>query len=103
MPTKQLMIECRQCEKPTQHNQYAPIHILHLLLTLVTGGLWLFVWIYQISIKPQCTVCGTKAPLSNPRMILIAFLLAAILISITAMAGVITIVDLAGYFQQGDD
>jgi len=39
-------------------------HILHLLLTLVTFGLWLIVWIFgTIKIGGwRCSVCGTKVP-----------------------------------------
>ena len=34
-------------------------HILHLLLSIVTAGIWLIVWILFIQAKdPQCSVCG---------------------------------------------
>jgi hypothetical protein len=37
-------------------------HILHLILSLITGGLWLIVWI-GVAIKFggwQCPICGSK-------------------------------------------
>ena len=42
------------------HLKDATNHILHLLLSVVTGGVWLVVWLL-IWLKPkrsQCTVCG---------------------------------------------
>ncbi|MHC4239959.1 MAG: hypothetical protein ACYSUC_09440 [Planctomycetota bacterium] len=38
-------------------------HVLHLLLTLVTGGLWLIVWILcAIKIGGwRCVQCGSNA------------------------------------------
>lgn len=37
-----------------------PSHILHLLLTLVTGGLWAIVWIFACMGKKdwRCPTCG---------------------------------------------
>lgn len=58
MPTKQLMFICDDCNKPTIHLQQQPNHILHLLLSVCTAGLWLIVWIFQRSSTPECTVCG---------------------------------------------
>jgi hypothetical protein len=43
MSTKQTMLNCVNCEKPTLHIQQTPNHILHLLLSLVTGGIWIIV------------------------------------------------------------
>lgn len=39
-----------------------PNHVLHLLLSVLTLGLWLFVWLAQ-SIYPRpflCPICGGK-------------------------------------------
>lgn len=60
MPTVQKMLHCAACERPTLHVSQAPSHVLHLLLTLVTCGLWIFVWAMQTSSTPQCTACGRK-------------------------------------------
>ena len=56
----QTMQYCEICQKPTMHLKDATNHILHLLLSVVTGGVWLVVWLL-IWLKPkrsQCTVCG---------------------------------------------
>ncbi len=39
-----------------------PSHILHLLLTIVTGGLWLIVWLFLSSSGKQfrCPYCGDR-------------------------------------------
>jgi len=51
----------RICERP------GPNHVLHLLLSLLTGGLWLFVWLVACLRVGgwHCTVCHT--PLSDGR------------------------------------
>lgn len=62
MAQKTFMRQCAKCEKPTMHVQQKPAHLLHLVLTVVTVGLWLLVWL-ALSVfqgKPQCTVCGHK-------------------------------------------
>ena len=39
-------------------------HILHLLLTIVTGGLWAVVWLFASMGKKdwRCPSCGQKIP-----------------------------------------
>ena len=62
MATKQLMVNCSACAKPTLHVAQTPTHVVHLLLSIITAGFWLIVWIF-LSIgtpKPQCTICGKK-------------------------------------------
>lgn len=56
--TTMRMHYCTTCESQTMHLQQRPNHILHLLLTLVTGGLWLLVWIFMSSSKSQCSECA---------------------------------------------
>ena len=59
MPTSQLMKKCVQCNKMTMHFQEKPNHFLHLLLSIVTAGIWLIVWLLFIQAKdPQCSICG---------------------------------------------
>jgi len=46
-----------------------PNHILHLLLSIVTGGLWLLVWLF-LSLRPQpylCARCGEVTRANPPR------------------------------------
>lgn len=60
MPTIQKMNHCNACDRQTVHLQQTPNHILHLLLTLLTCGLWIFVWISVGKSSAQCTSCGDK-------------------------------------------
>ncbi|WP_417693423.1 hypothetical protein [Roseibium sp.] len=60
MPTVQQVHYCTRCEHRTLHLQQTPNHILHLLLSLVTSGLWLLVWVGLRSSKPQRTQCGRR-------------------------------------------
>lgn len=61
MPTKQIMLPCIDCGKQSVHIQQTPNHILHLLLSLVTFGIWVIVWILVSVAKDNatCTLCGT--------------------------------------------
>jgi hypothetical protein len=59
MPTVQKMMRCPKCKRKTLHIQQAPNHILHLLLTVVTAGLWLIAWVLFVGKSdPQYTECG---------------------------------------------
>ncbi len=59
MPTSNLMKQCVECKKKTMHFQEKPNHILHLLLSIITAGIWLIVWLLFLeSGDPQCSVCG---------------------------------------------
>jgi hypothetical protein len=53
---------CRTCEAPVLATKQKPAHVLHLLLTLVTFGLWLFVWAFLTMIASmksfRCPTCG---------------------------------------------
>lgn len=53
---------CKDCTKRVVVFRPTPSHVLHLLLTLVTIGLWLIVWI-GLTIQFggwRCTECGSK-------------------------------------------
>ena len=62
MSTNQKMLKCKTCGRPTPHLVDRPNHILHLLLSVVTLGLWLIVWLLigAGEKKAICTVCGSK-------------------------------------------
>ena len=62
MSADQKMLKCRTCGKPTIHLVERPNHILHLLLTVFTLGLWLIPWVLigAGEKKATCTVCGAK-------------------------------------------
>ena len=60
---------CARCGIQTMHFQQKPNHILHLLLTVFTVGIWLPVWalVGFLREKPQCGVCGRKPGLFGSR------------------------------------
>ena len=59
MPTSQLMKKCVECNKMTMHFQEKPNYILHVILSIITAGAWLIVWLLFINAKdPQCSICG---------------------------------------------
>ena len=63
MSTKQEMYFCKTCQKPTLHLENKPNHVLHLLLSVLTAGSWIIVWVL-VSMgtgNARCTVCGTRA------------------------------------------
>lgn len=62
MAQKQEMRDCRECGRKTLHLRQSANHVLHLLLTLVTFGVWGVVW-FLLALSPSppvCTGCGSK-------------------------------------------
>lgn len=64
MSVKMASKYCKHCDKQVLATGEKPNHILHLLLTLVTAGLWIIPWII-ISGKSnlsryRCSQCGSK-------------------------------------------
>lgn len=54
---------CFNCRKHVMTQRNAPDHVLHLLLSIVTGGLWIIVWIVVTANArggSRCTECGHK-------------------------------------------
>jgi len=64
MASENRMLACSgACGKMTLHIAPRTSHILHLLLSVITLGVWLLVWYFvALSTVPegraQCTVCG---------------------------------------------
>jgi hypothetical protein len=56
---------CKTCNAKRLVVRPGTNHILHLLLSVITFGLWIVVWIFgTIKIGGwRCTVCGTQVPL----------------------------------------
>lgn len=53
---------CLAENRPVLAVKQTPNHILHLLLSIVTAGIWLIVWLAQ-AIYPRpylCPNCGSK-------------------------------------------
>jgi hypothetical protein len=52
---------CTGCNRQTLARRKTPSHVLHLLLTIFTAGLWLPVWILccvRIGSGWRCATCG---------------------------------------------
>ena len=68
MPSDQVVVYCKNCKKNTVQIKQRANHILHLLLSVVTVGIWLIVWFFIAlftSDTPTCTVCGNEIKNSN--------------------------------------
>ncbi|VGO22707.1 hypothetical protein [Pontiella sulfatireligans] len=53
---------CADCDTVTKCEARTPSHILHLLLSIITAGLWVIVWVLLI-LKPlawRCASCGSS-------------------------------------------
>lgn len=53
---------CAQCNRNVRAERRGPNHILHLLLTLVTFGVWAIIWL-GVSIRVggwMCPQCGSR-------------------------------------------
>lgn len=50
---------CNLCNSNTKFLGKKPNHILHLILTIITQGLWAFVWL-MMSSDYRCDKCGGK-------------------------------------------
>ena len=53
---------CHRCQKNVLARRQNLSHVLHLLLAIVTGGLWLVVWLVLGAMNARkpflCSVCG---------------------------------------------
>jgi hypothetical protein len=79
------MLFCKKCDHQTLHifQETSCNHILHLLLSIVTCGLWLPIWLMAAlstrSETPSCTTCGAKGSNLGLRFALAAVLFALLL------------------------
>lgn len=54
---------CRHCNKNVMTQKNTPNHLLHLILTVLTLGVWAIVWIILMLSNiggRRCTECGQK-------------------------------------------
>ncbi len=63
---QQLSLQCAKCDAVMPHNAAVTNHILHLLMSLFTIGIWLVVWLVvavkNADTKAKCVKCGTERP-----------------------------------------
>lgn len=53
---------CERCQKQGVVFRKRPNHILHLILSVLTGGIWIIVWLL-LSLKVggwRCAACGSE-------------------------------------------
>jgi uncharacterized membrane protein len=77
MAQKQLMRKCCTCEKMTLHMENNVNHILHIILTVLTFGLYLIIWFFicVFAGNRQCMECGEESRrLTLAAWIFIAFI-----------------------------
>jgi hypothetical protein len=75
MGIKNVEMGCARCGAVTPHTLRTPNHLLHLLLTVFTAGLWIVVWILVSLGKPKATCERCKAgvpPVAAAMLVLIA-------------------------------
>lgn len=63
MSSAQIMRYCRSCKKKTMHVGPATAHLLHLVLSIITMGVWVPVWIIvhlSHSTQIACSQCGRQ-------------------------------------------
>lgn len=59
--TSQVMKFCHTCNKYTLHVRPSTSHVLHFLLSIITVGVWVPIWLLVTlsnNTQGQCTVCG---------------------------------------------
>lgn len=60
---------CKACNRQVVVRSQGTNHVLHLLLTLATCGLWIIPWaLFSIKIGGwRCSICGVKCSADNFR------------------------------------
>ena len=59
MATNHVMHFCKRCARTTPHFQPATSHVLHLLMCVLTLGLWVGIWILSALANVSQKTCGT--------------------------------------------
>lgn len=62
MANTTVMAHCASCGRARPHLQPTTSHLLHLVLSLFTLGLWVVIWVLAAlsTNKATCTVCATE-------------------------------------------
>lgn len=53
---------CPNCKEATLHNIDRVSHVAHFILTMLTFGFWVPIWVLMLLIakKPTCCKCGCQ-------------------------------------------
>ncbi len=81
---------CPQCRSQTVHEAKDVSHVLHLILSVLTGGLWLPIWLWYGlggSRVYHCRQCGSeyRSTLSRWTARLIGVAMIAVLLCVLAL------------------
>lgn len=82
MATDNRMNHCKRCQKATLHISRGTSHLLHLVLSVMTLGVWMLVWILTTllhSAESQCTECGRNRGSPLATLAMVALLMAVVL------------------------
>lgn len=60
----QLTLQCARCNNLMPHTVKAPNHVMHLIITLLTAGIWLIGWLIAVVMpgNAKCGKCGRERP-----------------------------------------
>lgn len=62
---------CTRCNDYVAAERVSTSHLIHFVLTLITAGLWLPVWIFIALTKGhRCRQCGSATTSTNPKTIM---------------------------------
>lgn len=98
----QQALYCNVCEVKTIHDSKKTNHILHLLLSIITAGIWLIVWLLiadQNSHKRVCNKCGLETSArdhpenkaKSKRIAVIVGIVIAVIIAVPLISGVLSL------------
>src|SRR5262249_44327305 len=79
---------CPGCQQERAFRQHLPNHVMHALLTILLGGLWLPVWVLAAFYPGayRCSACGAKY-VKPRRPWSPAFVLFGVLVVVLIVAG----------------
>jgi hypothetical protein len=62
MPIRESTAFCKQCGRQVLARRTAPSHLFHAIMTILTLGVWLIIWLIAAlgSGAWRCSVCGAK-------------------------------------------
>ena len=94
MAIKQSTGFCFHCNEQILTTKQCPNHILHLFLTIITGGLWLIIWLIISMTSPnwRCSKCGleiNEKPKKSKTGCIIIFLLFSIILIIPSIYNIV--------------
>ena len=82
MPLDHQQIYCPTCRRNQMFERPAPNHIVHLILSIVTCGIWLIVWLAACAGVGawMCPGCGSQTKPNNTAVYVLVFLLGLLVI-----------------------